>query len=453
MAQADPRALEVLYDRHVRAMYGLALRILADHGEAETAVRAVLSDAWFRLETDDGAEPTASWLIAATRRRAIEQLRARSAPPEDPAVVELPTPAMADERPPLPAEAVSKLRAGLAALPVIERTAIELAGLEGMTASQIAERLELPPETVRTRIRNGLLSLRETPDGMTERIDDNCDGRAALYALGALGEAERSRFEEDLEASLDCVREVKSLLPVAHHLPQTALPIDPPPALRERVLREVAGWTPEHPEPEPATHEEPAIPPTTAPSPPAVRRKSGIGPLFWVVALLLVAVAGGGGSYVAALHRQIADLRADAQSANTRADILELEATVADLEAARRDEVIAIAIDPTVRSLTLAGQPLAPVGTGRALWTESGTMAFLAAGLPPPPEGETYQLWFVTPEAAPVPGALILPEPGGSATVTLQIPEGVTPAAMAVTIEPAGGASQPTGDVYLLSEP
>ena len=291
---------------------------------------------------------------------------------------------------------------------------------------------------------------------MTEPTPSGFEGQAALYALGALGKAERSRFEAHLEASLDCVREVKSLLPVAHLLPQTAVPVDPPPALRERVLREVAGWTPgpdEPPGPAPAPGGEPGIRPAPAPSPPAAPRKSGLGPLFWLVALLLVAVAGGGGSYVAALHRQIADLRADAQSANTRADILELEATVADLEAARRDEVIEIAIDPTVRSLTLAGQPLAPVGTGRALWTESGLMAFLATGLPPPPEGETYQLWFVTPEAAPIPAALVVPEPGGDATVTLQLPEGVTPAAMAVTIEPAGGAAQPTGDVYLLSEP
>lgn len=274
---------------------------------------------------------------------------------------------------------------------------------------------------------------------MTQPTHDGFDDQAALYALGALGKAERSRFEAHLEASLDCVREVKSLLPVAHLLPQTAVPVDPPPALRERVLREVGGWTPA-----------PGESPGPAPGPP---RKSGLGPLFWLVALLLVAVAGGGGSYVAALHREIADLQADAQSANTRADILELEATVAGLEAARRDEVIAIAIDPTVRSLTLAGQPLAPVGAGRALWTESGLMAFLATGLPPPPEGETYQLWFVTPEAAPIPAALLFPEAGGNATVTLQLPEGVTPAAMAVTIEPAGGASQPTGDVYLLSEP
>ena len=291
---------------------------------------------------------------------------------------------------------------------------------------------------------------------MTDRIDDNYSDRAALYALGALGEAERNRFEEHLETSLDCVREVKALLPVAHHLPQMALPIDPPPALRERVLREVAGWTPAPPEPSepgPAPRGESVTRGSATPGPSPAPGRSRLGPLFWLVALLLVAVAGGGGSYVAALHRQIADLQADAQSANTRADILELEATLAGLEAARRDEVIAIAIDPTVRALTLAGQPLAPVGTGRALWTEAGLMAFLATGLPPLPEGQTYQLWFVTPEAAPVPAALILPEAGGSATVTLQIPEGVTPAAMAVTIEPAGGASQPTGDVYLLSEP
>ena len=163
MAEADPRALEVLYDRHVRAMYGLALRILGDHGEAETAVQAVFSDAWSRLRADRAPEPTAAPLLDATRRRAIEQLRARSvSPADDPAVVELPMPAIADERPPLPAEAVSRLRAALAALPVIERTAIELAALEGMTAAQIAERIEQPPETVGTRIRAGLLSLRET---------------------------------------------------------------------------------------------------------------------------------------------------------------------------------------------------------------------------------------------------------------------------------------------------
>ena len=164
MVEADPRDLEVLYDRHVRAMYGLALRILQDQGEAETVVQAVFADAWSRMEQADGdVEPTASGLLAATRRRAIEQLRALSAsPPDDPAVIDVPMPAIADERPPLSDEAVARLRAALADLPVIERTAIELAGLQGMTAAQIAERIEQPPEAVRTRIRAGLMKLRET---------------------------------------------------------------------------------------------------------------------------------------------------------------------------------------------------------------------------------------------------------------------------------------------------
>jgi RNA polymerase sigma-70 factor (ECF subfamily) len=165
MAEVDPHALGAMYDRHVRAMYGLALRILQDQGEAETVVQAVFADAWSRMQqTDGGPEPTASRMLAATRRRAIEQLRALSVSPlpDDPAVVELPMPAIADERPPLSDEAVTRLRAALADLPVIERTAIELAGLQGMTAAQIAERIEQPPEAVRTRIRAGLLKLRET---------------------------------------------------------------------------------------------------------------------------------------------------------------------------------------------------------------------------------------------------------------------------------------------------
>ena len=164
MAEADPHALEVLYDQHIRAMYGLALRILQDHGDAAAVVQEVFSHTWSRMQQPDGTpEPPAAWLLATTRRRAIERLRARSASsPDDPVVVELPMPAIADERPPLPAETVSRLRAALAELPLVERTAIELASLEGRTAAQIAERLEQPPGMVKTRIRAGLLALRET---------------------------------------------------------------------------------------------------------------------------------------------------------------------------------------------------------------------------------------------------------------------------------------------------
>ncbi len=164
MAEAEPHALEVLYDRHVRALYGLALRILQDQGDAESVVQAVFADVWTHMERADGAaEPTATGLLAATRRRAIERRRARSVPPpDDPAVIDVPMPALAGERPLLPAEGVARLRAALAELPVTERTAIELAGLEGMTAAEIAEHIEQTPETVRDRISTGLTKLRES---------------------------------------------------------------------------------------------------------------------------------------------------------------------------------------------------------------------------------------------------------------------------------------------------
>lgn len=313
---------------------------------------------------------------------------------------------------------------------------------------------------------------------MSEPAHEAFDGLAALYALGALGAAERERFESHLEASLDGVREVKSLLPVTHHLLLTPAPVDPPPALRQRVLQEAA---PPRPDPPPAPSAEPlatrpapdsappaeplVIRPAPDPAPPPEPRRGGRA-LFWLTAFLFVAGAGAGGWYAAALHRQIADLQETADAATAQAQILRLEAMVAELEAARREEVIAIAADPTVQSLPLAGQPLAPRATGRALWTEAGRLAFLATGLPAPPAGGAYQIWFVMPGRSPDPAtggqppeplrAAVLTAAGdGTAAATLEIPEAVTmPATMAVTVEPAGAAAgQPSADVFLLGRP
>lgn len=297
---------------------------------------------------------------------------------------------------------------------------------------------------------------------MSEPAHEAFDGLAALYALGVLGAAERERFESHLEVCLDCVREVKSLLPVTHHLPLTPAPLDPPPALRERVLQEAG---PSRPDPPSAPSADPlAIRPAPDPAPVPEPRRSGRA-LFWLTAFLFVAGSGAGGWYAAALHRQIAGLQEAADAEAAQAQILRLEAMVADLEAARREEVIAIAADPTVRSLSLTGQPLAPEAAGRALWTEAGRLAFLATGLPVPPEGAAYQIWFVMPGRPPDPAtgerrpeplrAAVLASAGdGVAAATLEIPEAVTmPATMAVTVEPAGAEAGPGDEVYLLGAP
>jgi RNA polymerase sigma-70 factor (ECF subfamily) len=164
----DADALKTVYDRHIRAVFSLALRIVSDEGEAQDVVQDVFTQAWTQASRYDPARGSVStWLLTMTRSRAIDRLRSRRAKPDstrlsdDLAVVELPDPARGQEHAMLQDEAATRLRAALQELPLLQRVAIELAYYEGLTQSEIAERLEQPLGTVKTRIRTGLLKLRE----------------------------------------------------------------------------------------------------------------------------------------------------------------------------------------------------------------------------------------------------------------------------------------------------
>ena len=159
-----------LYDRHARPIYSLALRILGDATEAEDIVQEVFSQAWkqaARYSASRGA--VGAWLMTLARSRAIDRLRAKRARPAD----------LSDERvagqlvdagPPadsqvLSSEQVARVRAALDELPLLQRAAIELAYYEGLTHAEIADRLEQPLGTVKTRIRLAMLKLRDVLAG------------------------------------------------------------------------------------------------------------------------------------------------------------------------------------------------------------------------------------------------------------------------------------------------
>jgi len=168
MAEGDAEALAAVYDRHIRSVFGLAMRVLQDQGDAEDVVQEVFSQAWTQAKRYDATRGSVvSWLLLMSRSRAIDRLRSRRAKPDsaplphDTAVVELPDLALGAEQCVLTAESAAALRAALTVLPLIQRVAIELAYFEGLTQTQIAERLEQPLGTVKTRIRTGLLKLRE----------------------------------------------------------------------------------------------------------------------------------------------------------------------------------------------------------------------------------------------------------------------------------------------------
>jgi len=297
---------------------------------------------------------------------------------------------------------------------------------------------------------------------MSAARHDPFDGLAALYAAGALDEEGRTAFETHLEVCLECVNEVKALLPVTHGLVHAALPLDAPAALRARVLEQVTGVAPAtrgRRRASPAAPDLPfaALDESTPSELQVVPRRQGAGALFWVAAALLVAVAGAGGWYISELDRQIQGLRAEVDDAGTQlaeqAKRAEDDLAALRASAAEREAVLGIVTAPGVQQLLLTGQPLAPRASARAVWNESGEMVFLATGLPPLPEGDIYQLWFVLPDA-PMSAALVEPAPNGDITLRLEVPDVVVlPAAMAMTIEPAGGVDGPTGDVYLLGQP
>jgi RNA polymerase sigma-70 factor (ECF subfamily) len=166
LASGDLDAAGELYDRHAGRILALARRILRDEGDAEDIVQEVFSQAW-RTATryEAGRGSVAGWLLMIARTRAIDRLRARQARPDTTADVLLETMPGNTQAPSDQAianEQYALIRQGLVALPVEQRTALELAYFEGLSQSEIAERLAAPLGTIKTRIRTALTTLRRS---------------------------------------------------------------------------------------------------------------------------------------------------------------------------------------------------------------------------------------------------------------------------------------------------
>lgn len=163
---ADPDALALLYDRHAARLMGLAHRILGETGEAEEVLQEVFLWVWKAAASFDPARgKVLSWLLTATRSRSIDRLRARGPAFRAGlrAVEEVPEAAAPGD---LEADSAGRqweavCRAAIAELPPDQRRALELAYFEGLTQQEIAERTQTPLGTVKTRVRLGLMKLRE----------------------------------------------------------------------------------------------------------------------------------------------------------------------------------------------------------------------------------------------------------------------------------------------------
>jgi RNA polymerase sigma-70 factor (ECF subfamily) len=162
MARGDSDALGVLYDRHGALMLATAARILGNQREAEDLVHDVLLEAWQKAGDYERARGSVrTWLLIRLRSRALDRWRRSSR-------IRIETmearhlddllPARADD----PGQSLddARVRRAVLDLPGTQRQVLELAYFEGLSATEIAERLGIPVGTVKSRTAAGLARLR-----------------------------------------------------------------------------------------------------------------------------------------------------------------------------------------------------------------------------------------------------------------------------------------------------
>lgn len=170
VADRDREALQQLYARHSAVLFAFALKILSDRTEAEDVLQEIFIQIWRTSSSyNAGRGKPLGWFIMLTRSRAIDRLRSRktrvhlteSAAKEGSPSNEPATPADDANA----SEAQRAVRGALNALPAEQRVPIEMAYFKGLTQFEIAQQLSQPLGTVKTRMRVGMVRLREQLGG------------------------------------------------------------------------------------------------------------------------------------------------------------------------------------------------------------------------------------------------------------------------------------------------
>src|SRR2546427_8610040 len=159
-ATGDRSAFEDLYRRYARPVFGLALRRLGDRGRAEDAVQETFASIWRSASSyrpDRG--PGAPWLYAVARNAIVDRARMRNEIPSEIPDEPGPEPGPSDQ-----AEqgwVAWRVHRALEELPEREREVLALAYWSGLSQSEVAEFLDIPLGTVKTRTRAALAKLSE----------------------------------------------------------------------------------------------------------------------------------------------------------------------------------------------------------------------------------------------------------------------------------------------------
>jgi RNA polymerase sigma-70 factor (ECF subfamily) len=161
VAEGDHDAFALLYDRHGALVFGIAKRVLGNREQAEDVTQSIFLQIWTRPEMFAGGN-FAAWVARVARNASLDVLRSaavRTRAPELP--LDVPAEGALDEQV-FDRVRSSALTAAVSALPDDQRVAIEQAYFAGLSYREVAERLNEPLGTVKSRIRMGLRKLFES---------------------------------------------------------------------------------------------------------------------------------------------------------------------------------------------------------------------------------------------------------------------------------------------------
>lgn len=165
-AAGDHSALASLYDESSSLVYGIALRVLNNTADAEEITLDVFAQVWRSAASFDGQRGSVqSWLVTLVRSRSIDRLRSRHSRVKREeaacAETELCAAGAGPEEQTAHSQKHKRIQAALGTLSGEQRQAIELAFFSGLTHMEVATQLGEPLGTIKTRIRLGMMRLRD----------------------------------------------------------------------------------------------------------------------------------------------------------------------------------------------------------------------------------------------------------------------------------------------------
>ncbi|TFC42788.1 sigma-70 family RNA polymerase sigma factor [Cryobacterium sp. TMT1-21] len=165
VARGDEAAFGELYDQMAPRVLGLVRRLLVDPAQSEEVTQEIFLEIWqsaTRYEVQRGGAST--WILTMAHRRAVDRIRSSQASRDRDTKIGIRDLAVAYDE---VSETVEvrleheRVEKAMSRLTQLQRQAISLAYYGGLSQSEVAERLQIPLGTVKTRLRDGMIRLRD----------------------------------------------------------------------------------------------------------------------------------------------------------------------------------------------------------------------------------------------------------------------------------------------------